>query len=203
MIIVIDYKTGNVGAVFNMINRIGIDAKISSSSDEIAKADKLILPGVGSFDNAMKNLYDMDLLSILNRRVLEDEIPILGICLGMQLMTKTSQEGKMPGIGWVDAETVRFKFDSDSSRKIPHMGWNSIRIIRNNALFNEVDQNFKFYFAHSYHVLCNNEKHILAKTCYEYEFVSIFNSNNIFGVQFHPEKSHRFGKKILENFFEL
>jgi len=203
MIIVIDYKTGNIGAVFNIVNRIGIEVKISSVSDEIAKANKLILPGVGSFDNAMKNLHDMNLLPILNRRVLKDKIPILGICLGMQLMTKRSQEGKMPGLEWVDVETVRFKFDNNNSKKIPHMGWNSISITRNNALFNEVDENFKFYFAHSYHILCNDEKYILAKTCYGYEFVSVFNSDNIFGVQFHPEKSHRFGKKILENFLKL
>lgn len=204
MIIIIDYKIGNVGSIFNMINRMGTEIKISSALDEIAKADKLILPGIGAFDNGMKNLQNMDLLPILNRRVLNDKVPILGICLGMQLMTKRSQEGKMSGIGWIDAETVRFNFDKDSnSRKIPHMGWNSIRLNKNNFLFEGMHKNSRFYFAHSYHALCNNEKDILAKTYYGYEFVSAFNSDNIFGVQFHPEKSHRFGKKILENFSKL
>jgi glutamine amidotransferase len=204
MNVIIDYGMGNLGSILNMLKKIGAGAVVSSDISEIEKADKLILPGVGAFDSGMKNLTDHGLIPVLNDRVIKERTPLLGICLGMQLFTKRSEEGKLEGMGWFDAETVRFNFDDEESKlKIPHMGWNYIKVEKENNLFKNTDGDSRFYFVHSYHVVCNQKDDILATTLYGYEFVSAINRDNIFGVQFHPEKSHKFGMKILKNFIDL
>jgi len=204
MIVIIDYGIGNGGSILNMLDKIGAKAKMSSGLYDIEGADKLILSGVGAFDSCVRKLSDMNLIPLLNRKVLEDKAPILGVCLGMQVMTKRSEEGNLPGIGWFEARTVKFKFDDPGENmRIPHIGWNTIQIKRNNVLFEGLDHNCRFYFMHSYHVVCDRQDDVLAETFYGREFNSVINKDNIFGVQFHPEKSHKFGMKILRNFANL
>jgi glutamine amidotransferase len=204
MIIIIDYGVGNLGSIKNMLKRAGVDSTISSDRGHIEKAHKLILPGIGSFDYGMKKLIECGLADILNKKVLEEKIPILGICLGAQLFTKRSEEGKLNGLGWLDAETVKFNFDnSKSGLKIPHMGWSEVSPVKKSLLFKDMYEEPRFYFVHSYHIRPNNEADVITKTKYGYEFVSAIEKENIIGVQFHPEKSHKFGIKLLKNFVEL
>jgi len=194
---------GNIGSIINMLKKIGYEAKISNNIDEINNADKLILPGVGSFDNGMKNLKEFDLIDILNKKVLEDKTPIIGICLGMQLITNRSEEGNLPGLGWIDAETVKFKFGEENEKlKIPHMGWNTVIPQNNSNLFNGLEEP-RFYFVHSYHVVCKNNVDIIGKTNYGHNFNSVINKDNIYGAQFHPEKSHKYGMLLLKNFLGI
>jgi len=201
MIVIVDYGIGNLSSILNMLKKIGVEATISSNISDIKKAKKLILPGVGAFDNGMRNLHDSGLVPVLNKRVAKDKIPVLGICLGMQLFSKKSEEGKRQGLGWIDAETTRFRFDQNKrGLKIPHMRWNSLIIQKKSPLFNDFYPDSRFYFVHSYHVNCNNEEDILTKTHYGFDFVSSILKGNIIGVQFHPEKSLKFGMKFLENF---
>jgi glutamine amidotransferase len=203
MITIIDYGMGNLGSIANMLKKVGAKAVISSDIATIESADKLILPGVGAFDNGMTKLNELGLIPILNAKVKEAKTPMLGVCLGMQLLTRKSEEGKLPGLGWIEAETKRFRFDShQSSLKVPHMGWNLINIKQPHPIFEEMYQEPRFYFVHSYYVACHNEQDVLAKTYYGYEFVSAVAKENIVGVQFHPEKSHKFGMKLLRNFVE-
>jgi glutamine amidotransferase len=204
LIVVIDYvSAGNPNSIQNMLKHIGVDTVITNKTDDIEKADKLILPGIGAFDGGMKKLHDSGLISLLSYKVIEEKTPILGICLGMQLFTRKSEEGSAPGLGWIDAETVRFNFGEMAGERyrIPHMGWNSVTLVQNNPLHQNMVEP-RFYFAHSYHVSDINQKSILTTTLYGYEFVSSFAQENIMGVQFHPEKSHKFGMKLLENFVE-
>ena len=203
MITIIDYGMGNLGAIHNMFKKIGIQSLISSNQKDILAATKLILPGVGAFDNGMKNLREMNLIDLLNRKVLEERTPILGICLGMQLLTKTSEEGSLPGLGWIDGDTIRFRFnDTDTTMlKIPHMGWNLVEQKKESPLFSNMYDEPCFYFVHSYHVVCRDED-ILSKTQYGIDFVSSLQKDTILGVQFHPEKSHKFGMKLFRNFAE-
>ena len=204
MIVIIDYGLGNLGSMYNMLHRIGVSAIVSSDPAIITQANKLILPGVGSFDAGMNNLKGQDLVPILNMQVLENHVPILGVCLGMQLLTKGSKEGVLSGLGWLHAETVRFSFDENDKRlKIPHMGWNTVRICKDTTLFKGIEVEPRFYFVHSYHVICADETDILTRTLHGYEFVSSFAHDNITGVQFHPEKSHKFGMKLLKNFIDF
>jgi len=186
-----------------MLKRLGIEASISSDSTDILRAEKLIISGVGSFDQAMKSLIDSGLLEPLNEKVLRRKAPILGICLGMQLFSKSSEEGKLEGLGWIDAKTVKFKFAEQNKLKIPHMGWNTIKEKDNSSLFRDMPESLRFYFAHSYHVVCNREENVISRTFYGLDFVSALQKDNIFGVQFHPEKSHRFGLRLLKNFSEI
>lgn len=199
MITIIDYGMGNLGSIANMIKKIGHKSIITSDIDEIQKATKLILPGVGAFDNGMKNLESLGFIEVLNKKVLEDNTPILGICLGMQLMTKSSEEGNLLGLGWVDAQTKKFVSDT---LKVPHMGWNIIKHQKQSKLFEELESEKRYYFVHGYYVECNTNEYILATTNYGYEFVSSFEKDNIIGVQFHPEKSHKFGMRLMKNFVE-
>jgi len=199
-IVIVNFEMGNLGSIANIIKKIGTMAQITSNTSIISKADKLILPGVGAFDHGMQNLLKGGLINILNELVLIQKKPILGICLGMQLMTKRSDEGVLPGLCWIDAETVRFKFyDVQGKPKIPHMGWNTLNICKNKELFDGIEKEPRFYFVHSYHVACKNEHDILAKSFHGYEFVSSFKHDNITGVQFHPEKSHKYGLRFLRN----
>jgi glutamine amidotransferase len=200
MLIIIDYGMGNLGSLTNMLKKIRISAKITSSIDDIHHADKLILPGVGSFNHGIQKLQELQLINILNKKVIEDCTPILGICLGMQLFTKASEEGTLPGLGWLNAYTIKFKFEDSSILKIPHMGWDNLTIIKSHPLYHNIESDSMFYFTHSYHVVCHDEQDILSISKYGYNFVSSISRDNIVGVQFHPEKSHKYGMKILENF---
>jgi glutamine amidotransferase len=200
MIIIIDYRMGNLGSLANMLKKIRTPAKISSDLEDIESAEKLILPGVGSFDHGMQKLQELKLLELLNKKVVKDHTPILGICLGMQLFTKSSEEGILKGLGWFDANTVKFKIDNKCSLKIPHMGWDTLNVLKPHSMYQNMDNNSMFYFVHSYHVICNRKDDVLSTSYYGYEFVSSISKDNIIGVQFHPEKSHKYGMKILENF---
>jgi glutamine amidotransferase len=199
-IVIIDYGLGNLGSMFNMFKKIGVHAIISADHEIIKEAKKLVFPGVGSFDTGMSKLEAQGLIPVLNKQVLENHVPILGVCLGMQLLSKRSEEGVLPGLGWIDAETVRFRFDEKHKYlKIPHMGWNTVKICKDTTLFNGIELAPRFYFVHSYHAICADETDILTKTLHGYEFVSSFAHANITGVQFHPEKSHEFGMNFLRN----
>jgi glutamine amidotransferase len=200
MIVIVDYGIGNLGSISNMLKRIGVLSCTCSDPHDIALADKLIFPGVGSFDNGMKNIKERGLLPILNERVLDKRVPILGICLGMQLMTRKSEEGNQSGLGWIDAETVKFSFNDSLGLKIPHMGWNSVKSIPGSALFNGIEADNRFYFVHSYHVVCDHPGNILGRTEYGFSFTSAVIKDNIYGVQFHPEKSHKYGMRLLQNY---
>jgi len=203
MIVVVDYGLGNLGSIANMLKKIGAHAVVSSDPAVVEKADKLILPGVGAFDAGMKNLETRGLIPLLNYRVLEQKTPILGVCLGMQLLCKRSEEGQLPGLGWLDAEVIRFKFDGNiANLKIPHMGWNTLTVRQPYPLFADLEAENRFYFVHSYHVVCADRGNVLAQTNYGFDFASAVVKDNIMGVQFHPEKSHKFGMRLYKNFAE-
>jgi imidazole glycerol-phosphate synthase subunit HisH len=203
MITIIDYKTGNLGSIQNILKRIGEESVVTSSRNDIANATKLILPGVGAFDTGMRNLEELDLIGILNQKVIAEKTPVLGICLGMQLLSGGSEEGSLPGLGWLDAETIRFRFKDTMEYKIPHMGWNFIRQYKAGRLFEDMYPDPRFYFVHSFFFKANNNDDILASTTYEIEFTSAVERGNVMGVQFHPEKSHKFGMKLLKNFVDF
>jgi glutamine amidotransferase len=202
MIVIVDYGMGNLRSVLRRVEKMGYRAILSSSPEDIEKAEKLILPGVGAIRMGMDNLTTLDLITVLNRKVLDEKTPILGICLGMQLMTRWSEEGNTDGLGWMDAETIKFNFEglNDDRLRIPHMGWNTIHKTMGNHLLANVPDNARFYFVHSYHVTCKNPDLVLATTEYGYEFPSVIYKDHIFGTQFHPEKSHAAGVSLLEAF---
>ena len=204
MVTIVDYGMGNLGSVKNMLKKIGEESIITSNKEDILNATKLLLPGVGSFDHAMINLKEMDLIDLIKEKVLEKKIPILGICSGMQLLTKGSEEGNLEGFGFIDAYVKKFDFISfDNHLPIPHMGWNKTYLQKESNLYKDNNnKNRRFYFVHSYAVLCEDKNDILTITKYGYNFVSSFEKNNVIGCQFHPEKSHKYGMKLLKNFVE-
>lgn len=204
IVYVIDYGAGNIASVVNMVRYVGGEAEIIDDPDLLPRVGKLLLPGVGSFDHGMKCLKDGGWIAPLRNAVLERGVPILGICLGMQLMCKTSEEGKLPGLDFMDAIVLRFKFPKDSGNlKIPHMGWNIVTACQENALVSNDIKDLRFYFVHSYYVRCMNENDIILKCNYGHEFVAGFHRKNIWGVQFHPEKSHKFGMELFRRFLEV
>ncbi|WP_026764063.1 imidazole glycerol phosphate synthase subunit HisH [Sediminibacterium salmoneum] len=201
MITIIDYGMGNLGSVANMFKRIGVESIISSDIDVISQASKILLPGVGAFDTAMEKINELGLIPILNFKALEEKIPIMGICLGMQLLTESSEEGKLKGLGWIPGHVKKFSFEDDKlGLKVPHMGWNFIRSNKISNLTKDLPEPSKFYFVHSYYVECQNRENVIATTEYGFEFDSLISFENIYGAQFHPEKSHKFGMKLLQNF---
>jgi len=200
-ITIVDYKMGNLGSIKNMLKKMGVKSQITSDIGVINDATKIILPGVGAFDKAMNNLADLSLVDVLNNRVLKDKIPVLGICLGMQLLANSSEEGEKTGLGWIDAEVKRFNINKRF--KVPHMGWNLVNQRKECDLFEGMYKEPRFYFVHTYYFDCNNSEDILTTTNYGAEFTSAVSKNNIYGVQFHPEKSHKFGMKLLENFAKI
>ena len=203
MIVIVDYGVGNLGSIKNMFKKVGFKAEPSSDPAVLRDAEKLILPGVGAFDAGMSKLRERGLIDLLNELVLEKKVPVLGHCLGLQLMTKKSEEGHEPGLGWIDAESVRFKFDAERANlKIPHMGWNVLDIRRPHALVEDLGPDARFYFVHSYHIVCANDADVVAYTDYGYNFAYVIARDNIVGAQFHPEKSHKFGMRLLKNFAE-
>lgn len=205
MITIVDYGMGNLGSIKNMFKYIGVESTIESDVDKIKDASKILLPGVGSFDTAMKKINQNDLKEVLDEKALKEQVPVLGICLGMQLLTNSSEEGTLNGLGWIPAKTLSFKNRIDESYRIPHMGWNIVKKTNDSELLNgfeEFDET-RFYFVHSYFVKVEKEENSLLKTDYGYDFDSAIFNNNIFGAQFHPEKSHRFGMKLFENFARI
>jgi len=204
MIVIIDYGMGNLRSILMKFKRIKAEAIISADPADIERADKLILPGVGFFAVGMKNLQESGLLSVLNKKVLESNVPILGICLGMQLLTKFSEEGNCNGLGWIDAVTKKFLFSPPQDKLcIPHVGWDTILPKHPSILLEGIDPDARFYFTHTYAVTCEDEQSVVATTEYGYEFVSIIQKGNIYGTQFHPEKSHFHGLKMIDNFVRL
>lgn len=202
-IIIIDYGMGNLRSVHNKLNSLGVVCTVTSNKGDLLSADKIVLPGVGHFATGMKNLHKLGLLDTMNKRVLEDGIPVMGICLGVQLFASHSEEGNCTGLGWIDAEVVRFHVSDTLTYKIPHIGWNSVRV---NDLYSGDSLRYNaeyFYFVHSYHLQCNDPSNVWMCSDYDYEFVSAVRKNNIWGTQFHPEKSHDIGAALLKQFIEL
>ena len=200
-IIVVDSGIGNLASVVNMIQKIGGEAKISSSLDEIRQAQKLVLPGVGSFDAGIIALKERSLDIAVKSAVKENGSLLLGICLGMQLLFDSSEEGSLPGLGLIPGHVCYFQL-KDEKLRVPHMGWNIVKPKRSSILF-DIEDEHRFYFVHSYHVNCLNAKDVSATTHHGYDFVSATESGNVMGVQFHPEKSHRFGMALFKKFLSL
>lgn len=204
MIVILNYEMGNLGSILNMFKRLGFAAIISNDPAEIEKADRLILPGVGAFGQGMDNLNRLGLKPVLNQRVLEDRIPVLGICLGMQLMTRSSEEGEAQGLGWIDAKTTHFRRGAipvEASARLPHIGWNFVEPSKPHALLENVPDELRFYFVHTYRVECADPSDVLISAHYAgCDFTAGFARGNIAGMQCHPEKSHKFGMQVLRNF---
>jgi glutamine amidotransferase len=203
MTLIYDYDIGNIMSIFNMLKKIGEnDVIISSNKNDIKNADRIILPGVGNFDHGMKKLKLTDHIEVLNETVQHKKTPILGICLGAQLLCNQSEEGSSVGLGWIDADVVKFNFSPEKKLPIPNMGWCDTSVIRENELTKNLVSP-RFYYVHSYHITCNNTNNIFLESNYGYNFTAGMFNNNIFGVQFHPEKSHNFGLKLLHNFCNI
>ena len=203
MIVVVDYGAGNIGSVLNMIKKVGGNATAYSQPDALRSAKKILLPGVGSFDNAMHKLEQLELVQPL-RDCAASGVPLFGICLGMQLLSDGSEEGNLPGLGLIPGRVRRFRFDTEqSSLKVPHMGWNQVKVSKIHPLADGLESGGRFYFVHSYHYECEDPADELFKTHYGYDFTAGVQRGNVIGVQFHPEKSHRFGMQLFKNFIGL
>ncbi len=203
MITLIDYGVGNINAFLNIYKQLNIPATTAKTIKELGNATKLILPGVGHFDYAMERFNNSGMFETVNKMVLEEKIPIVGVCVGMQMMAKGSDEGELSGLGWIDAYVHKFHSSQVSAKlPLPHMGWNDIEIIRENPLLKNLEANPRYYFLHSYYFKCSNQEDIIAETDYGIKFTSAIKHQNIFGAQFHPEKSHHFGTQLLKNFAE-
>jgi glutamine amidotransferase len=202
MITIVNYGMGNLGSMLNMFKRIGVKASIEAAPGVIRQAEKLVLPGVGAFDTAMACINTVPgLREALDHKALVERAPILGVCLGMQLLTRSSEEGSLPGLGWIPGVTTRFP--KQNGLKVPHMGWNVAMPNAPSLLTAQLDEEPRYYFVHSYCVNVDDPAHSLMRTHYGINFDSAIGRDNIYGVQFHPEKSHRFGMQILKNFAEL
>lgn len=202
MIGVLDYGVGNLASVINMFKKVGVNACLVKSEVELMQVEKCILPGVGAFDHGISKLKQADYFQLLEQRVLQESMPILGICLGMQLLFEASEEGELSGLGWLSGKVKRFHF-SDPAYKVPHMGWNRVRPTRENSLLDKSSDELRFYFVHSYYV-CPSDPSVILATCdYGGEFTAAVNYQNIYGMQFHPEKSHKFGMEVFKKFATL
>jgi glutamine amidotransferase len=200
---IVDYGMGNLHSVKRKLHRIGVDGQLTSEPDQVLRADKLVLPGVGHFGKAMEHLATLKLVPALHEAVSARKTPILGICLGMQLFAGRSEEGDAEGLGWLDADVVRFNVDDTRRFKVPHTGWNGIRVARSSPLLDGLTDQAEFYFVHAYHMVCRDSGDMLCETDYGYPFTSVVQRDNLYGVQFHPEKSHDAGELLLRNFFQL
>jgi glutamine amidotransferase len=204
MISIVDYGVGNINAFLNIYKQLGIEIYTARNSQDLSKASKIILPGVGAFDNAMNRLTISGMRDTLEEAVIQRKVPVLGICVGMQMLAERSDEGVKAGLGWIKGQVK--KFDANLipySTKYPHMGWNNIHSIKENSLLSELTNDVRFYFLHSYYFDCEDENNIIATTEYGNKFASVICKDNIFGIQCHPEKSHNFGIKLLENFSKI
>lgn len=201
MVVIVNYGMGNLGSIKNMLSKIGVQSVITSIPDEIYKADKLILPGVGSFDSGMRNLTELGIKEVLNQLVLIEKVPILGVCLGVQLMTKNSEEGVLDGLGWFDVKTIKFKTELLTEKLLlPNIGWRDVQLNKPTNLFKNMYEDPRFYFVHTYHLIANNSSDVSMSAHYGYDYAVGLEHENILGVQFHPEKSHKYGIKLYENF---
>ena len=204
MIMIVDYGMGNIGSIANMYKRLGINATITRDPELIEHADRLILPGVGAFDQGMENLDNLGLRTLLERKVIDERVPVLGICLGMQLMTRSSEEGVRKGLGWIAADTVHFRKGHEQAAatlKFPHIGWQFVDQTKSHPVIEKLSDDPRFYFVHTYRVCCENPEDILLTSAYgDVTFTAAFAFENVVGVQFHPEKSHKFGMRILDSF---
>lgn len=204
MLAIVDYGCGNFASIRNMLKRIGVmDILITRDIQLIAAADRIILPGVGSYDTGMRNIRQFGLEEILHHKALEEKVPVLGICLGMQLLLSGSEEGQEEGLGWIKGRVVRFRPEDCAGLKIPHMGWNSVQPAGFLPLFGTQPDEFGFYFIHSYAATCDNEADVAGWTRHGISFVSAVAKGNIWGAQFHPEKSHKYGMQFFRNFMGM
>lgn len=204
MIAIIDYGLGNIKAFANVYKMLNIPVIIAKNPDHLQGIDKIILPGVGAFDYAMQRFNNSGMRETVDELVLVKKVPVLGICVGMQMLAKSSEEGKLPGLGWIDADVKRFDPSTFNQKAcIPHMGWNDVKPIGNNKLMHHLENNARFYFLHSYYFHCNKQEDTIATTNYGIDFSCAVGYNNVYGVQFHPEKSHKWGIQLLNNFAEI
>jgi glutamine amidotransferase len=204
MVTIVDYGVGNLASIQNMLKKAGSGALITSRKEDILAAEKLILPGVGAFDTCVEKLQASGLLDSINTKVLEERVPVLGVCVGLQLLMQRSEEGRLPGLGWITGSVIKFKQElMPRELKIPHMGWTDVEVCKPSKLFKGLQEDPRFYFVHSYHLLPDNQDDALVEATYGYKFVAGIERDNIMGVQFHPEKSHRFGLRLLENFINI
>jgi len=204
MIGIVDYGMGNIKAFSNIYKQLDIPHRVVTCKEHFKDVEKIILPGVGAFDHAMMRLGKSGLLETLSHLVLNKKKPVLGICVGMQMMAKSSEEGIFGGLGWIDAEVIKFNKEAPGSENpLPHMGWNLVEYMDDNPLFKDIDVNSRFYFLHSYYFNSTNKDNFIATTEYGKRFTCAINRDNIFGVQFHPEKSHHNGMQLLKNFSNL
>ncbi|MCB1759300.1 MAG: imidazole glycerol phosphate synthase subunit HisH [Gammaproteobacteria bacterium] len=195
----VNYGLGNIQAFANIYQRLNIPVEVAATPEQLAGAEKIILPGVGAFDWAMARLNNSGLRDILDLLVLERQVPVLGVCVGMQILARRSDEGDLPGLGWIDAEVARFDAVQIGDAPLPHMGWNDVQPISNDSLFQRIEAP-RYYFLHSYYVVPRQQTEILATANYGNEFTSAVRKGHIFGTQFHPEKSHQWGIDLLRNF---
>lgn len=203
MIKIIDYGLGNILAFQNVYKRLNVETATARTAADIRDASKLVLPGVGAFDHAMALLENSGMRGALEDAVLRSRVPVLGICVGMQILARSSDEGESPGLGWVDAHIRAFKAVQTEPLALPHMGWNDVRPTSRNGLFRGLEADARFYFLHSYFAECRQQENVAAVSTYGTEFCCALHADNVYGVQFHPEKSHRFGTQLLKNFAEL
>ena len=200
MITIVDCGIGNILSVKRMLDSIGAEAIITDKPQRISDSTKIILPGVGHFNSVMHALESRDLMDVLIRKACVDQVPFLGICVGMQVLCRYSEEGQRSGLNLIDADVVKFEKNSNGNLKIPHMGWNQIDIAKQNSLLLNNEEKLRFYFVHSYYVRPDDNNIVIAKASHGKSFCAAFNSKNIYGVQFHPEKSHKFGKALFKQF---
>jgi imidazole glycerol-phosphate synthase subunit HisH len=203
MIAIVDHGMGNLGSVSNMLRKIGADSIRTADADQLRRADKLVLAGIGAFDGAAERLAELGLVDVLNALVLERGVPVLGVCLGMQLMARSSQEGERIGLGWLDADVRRFSFPPEAVLPVPHIGWEVVHPTRPSPIFDGAQSEPRFYFSHAYHLVCHDSGDVAATATYGYEFPAAVHRGNILGTQFHPEKSHVFGLDVYRRFVAL